>query len=1630
MAAFHNLRGTTQATFQIGKSGTLIKENSGTLEVRDSADSAYASLTIDDLTTNQVEIIGNTISTRFTNADLELDGNGSGDVVILSDTLELANLGFGVASVINFAKSNDSAQIRVTEYNSDNTAYNFIMTDNPNSSADYFQWAMLYHGGDGGDWVPLKFNNFNLAIQAADTRIYGQVTVNDHQYFGGNNTESADGYQGGGLPGQHTLYTVTGSLDLSNIDVSGFTNSSEILYTIIIDGTGSPNTFKYTHGTRLASPVATTVNITGAAQSLDNGITITFDGTTGGDLDDEFQFTVIPGGSVTAETLRLNSTTDASLSSTDHALQIGATSGDNVLMDSNELLARSNGSTATLFLQLEGGDIRTGGGMSIGQNDAGVATNDGVDIFSGGVGLVMGGNSATSTRTDATNKFGRIAGAHYTNAEEPMAFLYGNTSSAANALYIGGGSSSMNAATTIRFHTAANNTTVTGTERLRIDAAGDLTIAGGQLIGPGDPTTGTHVGDRDYNDLRYNSLISVEDEGGEIVSNPAILNFVGAGVTVTDGGANEAIITITSGGGAVSVRDDSSTLITPVDTFKFGESLFVTDQGADEVEVKAVVQSLKSQTTNNFILEGVETSATSYNYLRVTSNDSGANPKIEAFGIDADIDVEVGVVGDGALKLVGSSGDATIDITGSGDTLRIVGSGGAAAIDVTTAGNSLDIDGTGALTIPDGTTGERPAGVAGAIRWNSSLVSFEGFTDEWENILVSDQLFVDGNNISSLFTNADIELDPAGTGNLKLISGDLIMSSNSIVSNSSTGQIRFTNDGTGPGFDNWINFDLGENYQYGTTITAGGSGGNIIRFSNNTMIADNVSWLLGNQSAAGMQMDTGGSDAARFFTNNGGGSPSGSGYFLFTLQGGSHNHPNTTGTVDYATITATADSTTFAERIQMWHTGNYGNLESVTGDLNLISPADIVANEITFSGTTISANTTNADLNLDIIGTGIVAINSGASIGNSAALTKATASGLDIISGGLSLILGADSGASTRTDATNKYGKFGAPHYTNAEEPTTGIIMQNTSVNNQMFIGGSEPGMNAATNIIFYTAANNTTITGTERMRIHSSGDVTIQTGGNLILIDDPTLDTHVGDRGYNDIRYAAVAVTGVGFGIATGDSGTATADIQGDTLQIAGGANITTTASDGPEQVSIALDSAVTGLTQLTVDNIDINGNTINVTGDLTITATGQQIFIPDQLVLSHTSSISSGSGDGTGALFAPRGEAHILGAGGGGISLNAWNSNENGVAILALNRSDSNVTGTHSALVDNDRIGRVVWNASDGTDFGTSIAMIEAEVDDASPAASDIGGAIVFHTASGTGANDISEQMRIDATGLVTAATFVGALTGTASNATVAATSTIADSGDDTTLFVIMATDAIGDEALLSDAQLTYNASTNALTTTTFIGALTGNASTATALETGRTIGISGDVAGAGVSFDGTSNITIISTTVDSVQLNSVNLGSDTVGNFVDDVSGTANEIAVTHTPAEGSTATIGLATDITIPNDLTVTGDLIVSTTDAITAAGTTQGGATALTTTMNNVTTVTGAAAGVVLPTAAAGIIIYVSNDDSADTLNVYPNTSDNINDEAVNTAIALGAGASITFIAANATKWIAFYGVMA
>jgi len=129
------------------------------------------------------------------------------------------------------------------------------------------------------------------------------------------------------------------------------------------------------------------------------------------------------------------------------------------------------------------------------------------------------------------------------------------------------------------------------------------------------------------------------------------------------------------------------------------------------------------------------------------------------------------------------------------------------------------------------------------------------------------------------------------------------------------------------------------------------------------------------------------------------------------------------------------------------------------------------------------------------------------------------------------------------------------------------------------------------------------------------------------------------------------------------------------------------------------------------------------------------------------------------------------------------------------------------------------------------------------------------------------------------------------------------------------------VGHPGLAGTTMFVYGGArvTGVLTAASF----SGNADTATALQTPRTIALTGDVVATATPFDGTSNISIAAT----IQPNSVGLGTDTFGDYVESISGTANEITVTGSGSETAAVTVSLPDDVTIGDSLTVTNDATV-------------------------------------------------------------------------------------------------------
>jgi len=253
-------------------------------------------------------------------------------------------------------------------------------------------------------------------------------------------------------------------------------------------------------------------------------------------------------------------------------------------------------------------------------------------------------------------------------------------------------------------------------------------------------------------------------------------------------------------------------------------------------------------------------------------------------------------------------------------------------------------------------------------------------------------------------------------------------------------------------------------------------------------------------------------------------------------------------------------------------------------------------------------------------------IDSNGRLGLGTSSPSTTAGGLDISSGGIGLIVGADGSVSTRTNSTDKIFRVGSYHYTNSEEPVCIAFGQNLSTQNELNFGGGSAALNAATYIRWFTAANNTTTAGTERMRLDSSGRLGLGTSSPDALLQVGTLDAPGTSRGGIAVKTAASTGTfgesaiyieessgAEGFYIGVNsdgalffsNSGTTTPLFIGDDDRV----GIGTTAPAGPLEVAVAANRnlLVTGVDN---DYTRIGGIQGGTSNNRNLNLTGENLF------------------------------------------------------------------------------------------------------------------------------------------------------------------------------------------------------------------------------------------------------------------------------------------------------------------------------------------------------------------------------------------------------------------------------------
>jgi hypothetical protein len=138
------------------------------------------------------------------------------------------------------------------------------------------------------------------------------------------------------------------------------------------------------------------------------------------------------------------------------------------------------------------------------------------------------------------------------------------------------------------------------------------------------------------------------------------------------------------------------------------------------------------------------------------------------------------------------------------------------------------------------------------------------------------------------------------------------------------------------------------------------------------------------------------------------------------------------------------------------------------------------------------------------------------------------------------------------------------------------------------------------------------------------------------------------------------------------------------------------------------------------------------------------QNIYVANTngLVIGHTAQLTVGNG-ATVSEFQQWGTALVDGSMALGLAIASAVGPD-----YQFVKSRNAAIGSFTIVQDNDVCGRLVWLPDDGVDYQTEAAVFQAEVDDSSPAAGDVGMAFVWQAMPG-GALPIEEHMRLEAAG-----------------------------------------------------------------------------------------------------------------------------------------------------------------------------------------------------------------------------------------------------------------------------------------
>jgi hypothetical protein len=534
----------------------------------------------------------------------------------------------------------------------------------------------------------------------------------------------------------------------------------------------------------------------------------------------------------------------------------------------------------------------------------------------------------------------------------------------------------------------------------------------------------------------------------------------------------------------------------------------------------------------------------------------------------------------------------------------------------------------------------------------------------------------------------------------------------------------------------------------------------------------------------------------------------------------------------------------------------YGHVTAVTTATYLTSFSETdTLDTVTTRGATTSNNITVGD----------IAVNGGDITTNQTTfgLIDTTATTVNAFGATTTLNLGYDSTAASTTNIST--GATATSTTKTINLGTGGASGSTTTIN----IGSASGGTTTVNNNL--TVTGNLTVNGTTTT-VNSTtvtvDDPILTLGGDTAPSSDDNKDRGVEFRWHNG---TSAKVGFFGFDDSTGQftfipDATNTSEVFSGTKGILDVASITGSAASWTTGRTITLTGDVTGVS----GSFDGSGNLSFAT-----TIAANSVALGTDTTGNYVASITNGN--------------YITGGDGG---------SEGAGLTLAV---DATTTNTASKVVARDSSGNFA--------AGTITAALSGNATTATTLATArtiaISGDVTGTATSFNGSADITISAGITADSIV--------------NADINSAAAIAD----TKLATISTAGKVSNSATTATAANTASAivardASGNFTAGTITAALSGNASTASAWATGRTITLTGDVTGVSGSFDGSGNLSFATT----IAANSVALGTDTTGNYVATVAAgtpgaetSSSGLTIVSVAGEGTATTIAHADTSTL-------------------------------------------------------------------------------------------------------------------